>query len=98
MGLYIGVPVGVAALLIALCGVAALSRGWLPSWQRRHIVRTRLFGWAQLLIATALGIQVLGGLLIEASGLRSGVTVSGAVVLLFGLALTVQAQRPQRGN
>ncbi|WP_327381764.1 hypothetical protein [Streptomyces sp. NBC_01207] len=57
MGLYLAVPIGVVALLIAVSGGATLSREWLSPWQRRHIVRPRLFGWAQLLIAAALGLR-----------------------------------------
>ncbi|WP_327360936.1 MULTISPECIES: hypothetical protein [unclassified Streptomyces] len=94
-GLYLAVPIGVVALLLAVSGVATLSRGWLLPWQRRHIVRPRLFGWAQLLIAAALGVELVGLLVVD-SGYRSVVTMPGVVGLLFALVLSTRAQRPPR--
>ncbi|MCM2388677.1 hypothetical protein [Streptomyces albipurpureus] len=93
---YFGTAVGLAALLFALCGVAALGWGWLPPWQRRHIARPRLFGWAQLTIAAAFVIQLVGGLLLDDWGTRSSVTMPGAVVALFGLVMMMVAQREPR--
>ncbi|MGZ9934877.1 hypothetical protein ACXNSR_33950 [Streptomyces sp. NC-S4] len=94
-GLYVAVPIGVVALLLAASGVAALSRGWLLPWQRRHIVRLRLFGWAQLLIAAALGSQVIGLLAVDPV-YRSVATMPGVVAVLLGLVLITRAQRPPR--
>lgn len=94
-GLYLAVPIGVVALLLALSGVATLSRGWLFPWQRRHIVRPRLFGWAQLLIAATLGVELVGLLAVD-SAYRSLVTMPGVVVLLFAMVLITRAQRPPR--
>jgi hypothetical protein len=51
-----------------------------------------------LAIALALVIQVAGAVLVEAGGLRSAVTMSGTAVLLAGVLLIVQAQRPARGR
>lgn len=98
MTLYIGIPLGLMALLVAVSGVAALRSGWLLPVQRQYIIRPHLFGWAQLAIALALVIQVAGAVLVEAGGLRSAVTMSGAAVLLGGVLLIVQAQRPARGR
>lgn len=36
-------------------------------WRRRRILRPRLFGWAQLLIAAALGVQLVGILVVDAA-------------------------------
>ncbi|MFE5558280.1 hypothetical protein [Streptomyces sp. NPDC056544] len=96
-GLYVAVPTGVVALLLAASGVAALSRDWLLPRQRRHIVRLRLFGWAQLLIAAALGSQVIGLLAVDPV-YRSVVTMPGVLVLLLGLVLITRAQRPPRAR
>lgn len=92
-GLYVLVPIGVIALLLAASGVAALGRGWLLTWQRRHIVRLRLFGWVRLLIAAALGSQVIGLPAVDPV-YRSVVTVPGVEVVLLGLVLITRAQRP----
>ncbi|MGE7389035.1 hypothetical protein ACQKM2_26520 [Streptomyces sp. NPDC004126] len=94
-GLYVAVPVGLMALLLAASGLATLSRGWLLLRQRRHIVRPRLFGWAQLLIAAALGVQLIGLLVIDPV-YRPVVVMPGSVALLFGLVLTTRAQRSPR--
>ncbi|EDY64335.1 conserved hypothetical protein [Streptomyces pristinaespiralis ATCC 25486] len=98
MTLYLGIPLGLMALLVAVSGVAALRSGWLLPVQRKYVVRPHLFGWAQLAIALALVIQVAGAVLVEAGGLRSAVTMAGTAVLLAGVLLIVQAQRPARGR
>lgn len=90
--------IGLTALLIALCGVAALGWGWLPSWRRRAIVRPRLFGWAQLTNAAALVVHLVGDLLIQDPYVRSTVTMSGAWVLVLGCLLNVQSVRPPRNR
>ncbi|WP_328764479.1 hypothetical protein [Streptomyces sp. NBC_00272] len=95
IGLYLAVPIGVVALLLAVSGGATLSRGWLLPWQRRHIVRPRLFGWAQLLIAAALGIELVGLLAVD-SAYRSVVTMPGVMGLFFAMVLISRAQRPPR--
>ncbi|MFF3618434.1 hypothetical protein [Streptomyces sp. NPDC002467] len=95
LGMYLAVPIGVVALLIAGSGGATLSRGWLFPWQRRHIVRPRLFGWAQLIIAAALGVELVGLLVVD-SAYRSVVTMPGVVGLLFAMVLITRAQRPPR--
>lgn len=97
LGLYVSVPIGVVALLLAASGAAVLGRGWLLPWQRRYIVRPRLFGWAQLLVAAALGVQLVGLLAVD-SAYRSAVNMPGVVGLLFGLVLITRAQHPPRAG
>ncbi|MFE2283195.1 hypothetical protein ACFXDJ_03335 [Streptomyces sp. NPDC059443] len=94
-GLYISVLIGAVALLLAASGVAVLTRGWMLPWQRRHIVRPRLFGWAQLLVAVALGVQLVGLLTVD-SHYRFAVAMPGVVGLLLGLVLSTRAQHPPR--
>ncbi|MEU8431608.1 hypothetical protein AB0F18_01630 [Streptomyces sp. NPDC029216] len=90
---YLAVPIGLAALLLAASGIATLTRGWLLPRQRRHIVRPRLFGWAQLIMAASLGVQLLGLPAVDAA-YRPAVNLPGTVVLLFSLVLVTRAQRP----
>ncbi|MFJ9643222.1 hypothetical protein ACWEPM_31420 [Streptomyces sp. NPDC004244] len=90
---YLALPVGAVALLLAASGTAALVRAWIPPWQRRYIVRPRLFGWAQLFVAAGLGIQLIGLLAVDAA-YRPVITMPGVVVLLLALVLTTRAQRP----
>lgn len=52
--------------------------------------------WLRSTIAARLVVQLTRGLLINAPGIRSGATASDAAVLLFGILLIVQAQRPPR--
>ncbi|MFE3628369.1 hypothetical protein [Streptomyces goshikiensis] len=94
-GSYLAIPIGVMALLLAASGVAALSRGWLLPLQRRYVVRVRLFGWAQLLISAALGVQLVGNLVVDPP-YSSAVTMPGVVVLFLGLVLITRAQRAPR--
>ncbi|WP_406186352.1 hypothetical protein [Streptomyces sp. NBC_01006] len=89
----IGALIAVTALLLAGSGIATLSRGWLLPWQRRHVVR-QLFAWAQLLIAIALGIQLIGLRAVD-SACRTVFTMPGSVVLLLALVLITRAQRPR---
>ncbi|MGT2530866.1 hypothetical protein ACU4GG_30225 [Streptomyces nojiriensis] len=93
--LYIGIPVAVVALLVAAAGTATLTTGWMLPWQRKHVVRPRLFGWAQLLIAAALFVQ-LAGLSVAGSPYASLFAMPGTVALLFGMVLITRAQRPSR--
>ncbi|MFK0252599.1 hypothetical protein [Streptomyces sp. NPDC090445] len=92
---YLALPIAAIALLLAASGTATLSRGWILPWQRRHIVRLRLFGWAQLLIAAGLGAQLVGLLAVDAA-YRPVITMPGVVVLLFSLALATRAQHLPR--
>ncbi|MCX4695533.1 hypothetical protein [Streptomyces sp. NBC_01408] len=50
--------------------------------------------WAQLLIAIALGIQLIGLVAVEPA-YRTVFTMPGTVVLLFALVLVTRAQRPR---
>ncbi|MCF3183507.1 hypothetical protein IPZ70_26715 [Streptomyces polychromogenes] len=91
--LFVAVPMGAMALLLAASGAAVLSRGWMLPWQRPRVLRPRLLGWAQLAAAAGLGMQLVG-LLAVGPSYRPVVAGPGAVVLLLGLALVVRSQRP----
>ncbi|MFB6614544.1 hypothetical protein ACIGFK_30780 [Streptomyces sp. NPDC085524] len=94
-GLYLGIPIAVAALLLVAAGIATLTKGWLLPWQRKHVVRPQLFGWAQLLLAAALSVQ-LAGLLVVPGPYKSLFSMPGTVMLLFALVMVTRAQRPPR--
>ncbi|MFF2197796.1 hypothetical protein [Streptomyces sp. NPDC058157] len=95
LALAAAVPIGAMALLLAASGTAVLSRGWLLPRQRRHVLRPRLFGWAQLVMAGGLGTQLVGLLAVDPV-YRPVVAMPGALALLLGLVLVVRAQRPAR--
>ncbi|MFI6287175.1 hypothetical protein ACIBCM_20915 [Streptomyces sp. NPDC051018] len=98
MTLYVGLFAGAAALLAALAGGAAVGWGWLPPWQRRHVVHPRLFGWAMLALAVAIGIQLGGGLLVDNGLLRFGTAIAGGAVMLSAAFLMLRAQRSPRSR
>ncbi|MFB7513541.1 hypothetical protein [Streptomyces sp. NPDC056144] len=93
MSWYLAVPTALLALLFAAGGVAALRTGWVLPWQRRHVHRVKLFGWAQLVIAAAFATKVATALF-ESPGADAGVGSASLVVLLAGFGLMVVAQRP----
>ncbi|MCD2468563.1 hypothetical protein ACFCWD_09650 [Streptomyces sp. NPDC056374] len=86
------VPSVLGALLVA-GGVAAIRNGWILPFQRRRVYRTRLFGWAQLVMAAAFAAQVAGQLLDEGEA-RLVPGLVALFALLAGLVLAVLAQRP----
>ncbi|MFC9340443.1 hypothetical protein ACFT0G_18165 [Streptomyces sp. NPDC057020] len=86
------VPSVLGALLVA-GGVAAIRNGWILPFQRRRVYRTRLFGWAQLVLAAAFAAQVAGQLLDEGEA-RLVPGLVALFALLAGLVLAVLAQRP----
>ncbi|MET7757401.1 hypothetical protein ABZT27_22255 [Streptomyces sp. NPDC005389] len=92
MSWFLAVPSVLAVLLVA-GGVAAIRTGWILPFQRRRVYRTRLFGWAQLVMAVAFAAQAAGLLLDEGeAGHVLGVVT--LLALLGGLILAIVAQRP----
>ncbi|MFI7008363.1 hypothetical protein [Streptomyces sp. NPDC050145] len=80
------------ATLMAASGVAAVARGWVLPMNRGRVLRTRLYGCGQLLIAVALSWQmgVLTGLVPLPD---SAPTLAGSVLLIVGLILLMLSQR-----
>lgn len=96
MNVYVGVPVGVLALFVAVLGVLAVRTGWLLPGQRKHIVRPRLFGWAQLLVAAGLAMQVIAAVLVADPAAQGYVRFAGLAVMLVAPGMIWAAQRPAR--
>ncbi|MFE6099049.1 hypothetical protein ACFVQ4_03700 [Streptomyces laurentii] len=89
----------VAVLGIAggVCGVAALRTGWILPWQRRHVRRPALHGWALLVMGGSLVAQAANlGTVPTGPFLTPPLAASGA--LLVGILLLVLAQRPSSGR
>ncbi|MEW2636005.1 hypothetical protein AB0903_31290 [Streptomyces sp. NPDC048389] len=93
---YVGVTVGVLALLVAALGILAVRTGWLLPAQRRHIVRPRMFGYAQLLVAAGLATQVVAALLVADPAAQGYVRFAGLAVMLVAPGMIWAAQRPAR--
>ncbi|MFE5941705.1 hypothetical protein [Streptomyces sp. NPDC056480] len=83
----------VLGVLLVLGGVAAIRNDWILPFQRRRVHRTRLFGWAQLVMAVAFASQAAGQLLGEGEA-RFVLGVVALFALLGGLVLATVAQRP----
>ncbi|MFF3684456.1 hypothetical protein [Streptomyces sp. NPDC002187] len=98
MNLYVGIPVAVLAVLVAVSGVAAVRTGWMLPNQRKHVIRPRLFGYAQLLLSVCLGTQLAGALFLSGSDMRSAVTYGGTALMLGVPALVWASQRPGRAD
>lgn len=93
MRLYLAVPSVVVALLFAASGVAAITRGWVLPWNRRHVRRVRLYGWGQSVAASGLCCQVVFGLVSSGIGIRQWGTLTGGGLLLTGLLVMAVSQR-----
>jgi hypothetical protein len=98
MNLYVGIPVAVLTVLVAVSGVAAIRTGWMLPNQRRHVLRPRLFGYAQVLLSVCLAVQLAGALFLSGSDARSLVTYGGTALMLGVPALIWASQRPARAS
>ncbi len=89
---YIAIPLALVMLLIAASGVAAVTHAWMLPWNRRHVRSPRVHGWGQLVLAFALGWQLVCGILIGDSGARATGTLIGSGLLLAGLVVMMVGQ------
>ena len=93
MRLYLGLAVGLAALLVAASGTAAITRGWVPPWNRKTVRRTQLYGWAQVVMAAALCCPAAFGLMPADLDVRQWGTLGGTALMLAGVLLIAASQR-----
>ncbi|WOI62376.1 hypothetical protein [Streptomyces fradiae] len=93
MRLYLGLAVGLTALLVAASGTAAITRGWVPPWNRKTVHRTRLYGWAQVVMAAALCCQAALGVMPGDPDVRQWGTLGGTALMLTAVLLIAASQR-----
>ncbi|MFF8382169.1 hypothetical protein [Streptomyces kanasensis] len=101
MRLYLGIPVVLLGLLTAASGMAAITRGWALPTNRKSVHRPQLYGWGQLMMATALGWQAVFGLLIDDLGTRHWGTLTGSLLMVTGIIVIAVSHRTaghQRGG
>ncbi|MGX1675422.1 hypothetical protein [Streptomyces sp. NPDC055400] len=91
MELFVAIPLVLLALLFAVLGVAAVTRGWVLPMNRRRVRNPRLYGWGQLVVAFALCWQAIF-LVISDPGTRAWGTLIGSVVLVVGLGVMLVGQ------
>ncbi|MFB7451927.1 hypothetical protein [Streptomyces sp. NPDC056194] len=97
MSWYLALPSAVFAALLMVGGAATLRSGWVMPWQRGRVYRPRFFGWAELAMGGALGLQASTALL-DDRGVDSMVRGIGLGCLFLGLGLLVLSQRPPHGR
>ncbi|MFJ9023872.1 hypothetical protein ACIRPU_28445 [Streptomyces sp. NPDC102259] len=87
----------VCVTLMAVAGLAAVTREWVPPFGRGRVVRPRL--WGVGVLASALGLSLflsLGPLASSDLGVNLYIPLVGMAVNLAGLAVQMLAQRPGR--
>ncbi|MFF2215284.1 hypothetical protein [Streptomyces antibioticus] len=92
MKLYLIAAIVLLSSLFAASGIAAITRGWVLPWNRRHVHRLRLHGAGQLLAAFALCWQLVFGFLVDTSGIRQAGTLTGSALLLTGILMMAADQ------
>ncbi|WP_457033742.1 hypothetical protein [Kitasatospora sp. P5_F3] len=96
MKLYIAIPILAFSLFFTVCGIAAITRGWVLPMSRRYVRNARLHGWGQLLMALALIWQVLVRLAGGDTGPLPWGLITGGALQLAGLILLFVSQRQPR--
>ncbi|MFE7210030.1 hypothetical protein ACFY0A_04710 [Streptomyces sp. NPDC001698] len=88
MRLYLVIPSVLVASLYAASGVAAITRGWVPRWNRRSVRRVRVYGWGQLVVAFAFCLQVVLALVSSDPDIRllsfGPLMLTGFIVMMVG--------------
>jgi hypothetical protein len=70
---------------LVVCGAVAVRTGWVLPWQRRHIVRPRMWGYGGMLFGVGLLVQMVDGAM---DGLDTSL-IPDAAVTMSGLLLMV---------
>ena len=91
MKFYLAIPLVLLAMLITASGIAAVSRGWVPSWNRRRVRAPRVYGWGQLVVALALCWQLVFELAVSDDAQPAG-TLIGSAILVAGLVVMLVSQ------
>ncbi|WP_062641237.1 hypothetical protein [Streptomyces maremycinicus] len=87
----------VCVTLMAVVGIAAVAREWVPPFGRRRVLRPRLWGAGALMSALGLGLfMFLGPMASHDLAVDLYVPPAGMAVNLAGLAVQALAQRPGR--
>ncbi|MFI1923194.1 MULTISPECIES: hypothetical protein [unclassified Streptomyces] len=83
--------------VMAVVGIAAVTREWVPPFGRRRVLRPRLWGAGALMSALGLGLfMFLGPMASHDLKVNLYVPPVGMAVNLAGLGVQALAQRPGR--
>ncbi|KPI25763.1 hypothetical protein ACWGA9_31230 [Streptomyces sp. NPDC054950] len=89
----------VCVTVMAVVGVAAVTREWVPPFGRKRVLRPRLWGVGALMSALGLGLfMFLGPMASHDLAVNLYVPPVGMAVNLAGLAVQTLAQRPGRAS
>ncbi|MER5196186.1 hypothetical protein ACWD3J_42480 [Streptomyces sp. NPDC002755] len=87
----------VCVTVMAVVGIAAVTREWVPPFGRRRVLRPRLWGVGALMSALGLGLfMFLGPMASHDLAVNLYVPPAGMAVNLAGLGVQTLAQRPGR--
>ncbi|MEV5901971.1 hypothetical protein [Streptomyces sp. NPDC052127] len=87
----------VCVTVMAVVGIAAVTREWVPPFGRRRVLRPRLWGVGALMSALGLSLfMFLGPMAAHDLKVNLYVPPAGMAVNLAGLGVQTLAQRPGR--
>ncbi|GGN82523.1 hypothetical protein GCM10011579_070270 [Streptomyces albiflavescens] len=92
LGLAEGVVLGLAAAV----GIAAVRGGRIPGWERRPVVRRRLWGQGVLVMTGSLALPAVALSALGPGALQFTVTLVGGAGTITGGALMQRASRDRR--
>ncbi|MGW1501663.1 hypothetical protein ACWCQW_24320 [Streptomyces mirabilis] len=91
-----GLGEGVVLGLAAAVGIVAVRGGRVPGWERRPVVRRRLWGRGALLLTAAVALQSLNLAFSGPGFLQLAVTLVSGACLITGAVLMHRATRDRR--
>ncbi|MFF4727381.1 hypothetical protein ACFY3M_18900 [Streptomyces mirabilis] len=91
-----GLGEGVVLGLAAAVGIVAVRGGRVPGWERRPVVRRRLWGQGALVLTAALALESLSLAFTGPGFLQFAVAVVSGAGLITGAALMRRATRDRR--
>ncbi|MEU6219573.1 hypothetical protein ABZ845_18940 [Streptomyces sp. NPDC047022] len=89
------ISVGVAMVLYAVSGVVAITTNRMVAWQRRAVLRPRLWGGGALALAGGLGLVRCAGSVRDLTA-ADVLFPAGLLLLLTGALLQILGRRPGR--
>ncbi|MFI5634668.1 hypothetical protein ACIA8E_36035 [Streptomyces sp. NPDC051664] len=90
---YVVVPFAVMSTLATVEGIAAIRTGWVLPWLRNKVFRPRLWGYASLLMAACLALQIF-----DSPKTHFPIGHLGVAGGFIGSAMMVVARRPAKAG
>ncbi|WP_158711354.1 hypothetical protein [Streptomyces sp. NRRL S-1824] len=90
---YVVVPFVVMSMFAAVGGIVAIRTGWVLPWLRAKVFRPRLWGYASLLIAACLAVEMF-----DSPKTHFPFGDLGMAGTLIALSMVMVAGRPDRAR